>query len=310
MAFLEKRRYIPIVAATLVLAGCEGKTTQPDQKPSPRTIIDRAALPETLPQAVTDKKDAAVDLQVHFQKDGKQFITTASGIRIKNNEILGPGHLLKKEDNQPIEDWTYCDVSVDGYKKRDTNLGHVIPVTQAVSSRNKDNSVPDIALMKAKTVVPEKFPEVELRKEPLTPGEPVIIVSWQPDNNHHERSILEQDAAYQTPATFGGIVLGKTPEGDIALWTGIKSYDSEIQDSFGHSGGSGSPALDITGKLAGILIKSIYPFTTKDAENKFGVEINGIPNDFPLIVDILEPTPPTVIKKLEEKLKTTAQCTP
>ncbi len=216
-------------------------------------------MPGPLPTAVEKQVDQAVKVRTSIprlnpngsvtKKDEAANTFALSGVSIGGGYILSAGHGLTSDSAPATEKQTSCaSVEIHGYSSKGKPyekqaIGNVA-VNQGFGN--------DFALYKMSNNNHTPLPAApNIRKTPLTVGEKVFFINWEPTENDDQRDPSDNTGiGHNKPAVFAGVVIeaGDAPR----VVTDIESYGTGLPDKNSRPGASGGMLVDANGDFAGL----------------------------------------------------------
>lgn len=250
-----------------------------------------------------------------------------SGVRIGTNEYLGPGHgVMDEKTGHPIVNITDCKMI---YVDEETTPFSATEYTanKFYSPYEATSRAPDAAIFDSgseQTNDEAPFMGQSIDHSPVDIGEKLYFVNYEPTpgKNQQQRTPFvttartPQDATLLSqPAELGGVVVGHESNGDIDTLVGMKSYGA-IKDAYIRGGASGGAVFAVNGSLVGISDAADFNTKTNEAntmsleqaEDKYHIELTGLPPDTKVETVIVQPVNHVLIKKLRSGLAKSAGC--
>jgi hypothetical protein len=304
-------------------------------------IINLNSLPDVLPHNVAAQEPNDVKIQflnrewntinVAHQKVTLETVIEASGVRVGHGEFITAGHELRTSNNRPFNGVNVCGrlavlapfrfdsapgtrIGIDG-KKYPSYGGDLTAKTEIGSNLGDESTIlPDIGYITTTEELPVLDSGVRINSSQPSLDQDVFMENFEPESDNTDRNPLESDLSAAAiaggaskPAIYGGIVLGREPNGQVIVAEGLKSY-GQHSDDVSRGGASGGPVYNAEGNLVGITV-TISTGSEAQLSSDLGI---GFADNYPsreIAYSTYQPVTPDLLSNLESEQPQTTHCT-
>lgn len=233
----------------------------------------------------------------------------ASGVVLSSKYIMTAGHVLVSTSSMPIANKPYQCRTIAFITP---TFGALIRSDFGSFSGQEESTVPDLGILSPDNPnwtnhQYRRFQNVAIDSKPLTPGEDLFFVNYEPLANGRSRSPTNNTG----PAVYGGIYEGQTNSNDYDVVTGLKSY-GRMPDSLSRPGASGGAVFNSEGQIVGLTVQSsVQSATVNYYEKAWGVELNGAAQNRKISDTVVQPVSKLMLKGMISRLRSVSpSCSP